>query len=207
MQDPKSWFLGCLICLYALYGIGTGQTYLPVKYDGLVLINRYDDFALYWHILSVVSYLGIYLIKQGYAKKKTRSKPLTFKGINEYNNFKKAEKRLGFAPFAWGIAGFFIVFPLWYLVDYNFNSTMNDCNICLIDEGWSNLILFNSLFLFPIIFFKLSLKIMSSRLISDGKITSSSFKHMRSEGRPGSRFSSKGRGDYGGDSGGDCGGE
>ena len=207
MQDPKTFFVGCLICLYVFYAITTGVTYIPSKGRGLVPINSYEDFSLYWHILSIVLYFGVITIKQAYIKKKAISKPLTFKNINEYNNFKKAEKLLGFFPFVWAIAGFFIVFPLLYLFDYIFNLTMNSCAICVIDEDWSHLILFNSLFLFPIIFFKASLKIKSSSLINDGIITTSSFKHMRSEGKPGSRFSgSSGRG-YGGDSGGDSGGD
>jgi hypothetical protein len=209
VKSPKSFFLGCIVCLYALHGLITGITYFPRKHDsGFWDINRYDDFASYWVIISILFYFGINSIKEAFVKTKQNSKltPLNFKDINEYNNFKSAEKLLGTAPYIWGMAGVFIAFPFWYLVDYNFNLTTNNCAICKIDEDWSNLILASSMILFPVIFYKLSSKIIFNRLINNGTITASSFKHMRSPRKATSKSDRSGNEGYNSDSSGDCGG-
>ena len=209
MKNPKLFFLGCIVCLYALHGLITGETYFPKKHDsGFWDINRYDNFASYWVIISILSYFGIHFIKEALVKTKLKPKlnPLTFKNINEYNNFKSSEELLGTAPYIWGIVGVFIAFPFWYLVDYNFNLATNNCVICKIDEDWSNLILASSVILFPVIFYKLSFKIIFNRLIKNGTITASSFKHMRPLYKANSKSQNSGNGGYSSDSGGDCGG-
>ncbi len=71
---------------------------------------------------------------------------------------------------------------------------------------WSNLILASSVILFPVIFYKLSFKIIFNRLINNGTITASSFKHMRSPRKANSKSDGSGNGGYSSDSGGDCGG-
>jgi len=209
MKSPKSFFLGCIVCLYALHGLITGITYFPKKHDsGFWDINRYDDFASYWIIISILLCFGIHSIKEALAKPKLNPKlePLTFKDINEYNNFKNAEKVLGTSPYIWGIVGIFMAFPFWYLIDYNFNLATNNCVICKIDEDWSNLILASSVILFPVIFYKLSFKIIFNRFINNGTITRSNFKHMRSPYKGKSKSDGLGCVGNSSDSSGDCGG-
>lgn len=209
MKNPKLFLFGCVVCLYALHGLGTGVTYFPKKHDaGFWDIDRYDDFTSYWVIISVLSYFGVHCIKEALVKAQLKPKlePLTFKDINEYNNFKKIEKLLGTAPYIWAIVGFFMAFPFWYLVDFNFNLATNHCRICKIDEDWSNLILASAMILFPVIFYKLSFNIMFKRFINNGAITVNSFKHMRSQSAAGSKSASSDSAGYSSDSGGDCGG-
>jgi len=176
--------------------------------DLVVIVDRYDDFPFYWFLMSLLCYFSFISIKGEFKKDKLNPQvePLTFNNIKEFNDFKKSEKALGSKPFIWAIFTCLMAYPFWYLFGYVFNLIIGGCETCQIDKDWSYLILLYLIFVAPVISFKVSLKIMSSRLIKDGIITASSFKHMRSERKPGSRFSGSGQGSYGGDSGGDCGG-
>jgi uncharacterized membrane protein YgcG len=187
MKDPKSLLFGITLCLYALYGIETGGAYFfgPPKRDPtFILIDRYDNSIFYWFLIVIALYLGVKMLIAAVLTKETVVlEPLTFKNINEYNNFKESEKSLRFVPFVGAAVGFFLAFIFWYIVNYNFNVEMNNCGLCQIDEDLSNLTLVSSIILFPIIFFKLFFKIMCSRLVNSGAITSENIKYMRGRDR------------------------
>jgi len=190
LNNLKSFVLGAVAVSYAIYGIITGVIYFPLaKNIEHWALSRYEDFVVFWLVEAFMFYFGILGVKKGLITSGPESnlEPLTFPDINAYNNFKHVEKVLGTAPGIWGVVGFLFAFPFWFIVDYGFSATSNGCNFCVIDEDWSNLLLASALILLPVLFYKLSFKLILNSYINKEMITANHIKYMRSPTRSGKK--------------------